>query len=119
MSSARKRIAESYFEGFRRSDHERILALLSDDVVWRIHGHTELRGKDAFDGEIENDAFEGRPELEVERMIEEGDAVVVPHRGRARLAAGGEFTFAGVTVLTFRDELISAVDSYIVPLTGG
>lgn len=115
--SERKRIVESYFEGFRTSDHERILALLTDDVVWRIHGHRELRGKEAFDGEIENEAFDGSPELEVERMIEGDDAVVVPHRGRGHLAGGGAFEFAAVTVLSFDGELIAAVDSYVVPLS--
>ena len=50
---------EAYLEGFWRSDHEAILACLADDVVWVLHGYRTLRGKQAFDGEIENDAAVG------------------------------------------------------------
>jgi uncharacterized protein len=106
----------AYFEGFRRSDHEAILKLLSDGVRWDIYGHRRLRGKEAFDGEIDNDAFEGSPELTVDRLIEEGDTVAAQHTGEARLRGGGTFRFAGCTVFTFDGELISWVESYVVPL---
>jgi ketosteroid isomerase-like protein len=114
--SARKRIVEAYFEGFRTGDHNAILALMTDDVVWVIHGRGRTEGKDAFDREIENDAFEGSPQLKVERLIEEGDVVVAPHLGEGRLRGGGAFRFAGVTILVFDGEMISRVESYIVPL---
>jgi uncharacterized protein len=116
--SSRKRTIDAYFDGFRASDHEAILALLSDDVVWVIHGHERTEGKDAFDREIENEAFEGSPKLTVERLIEEGDNVVAPHLGEGRLRGGGAFRFAGVTVFGFDGDLISHVESYIVPLHG-
>jgi hypothetical protein len=47
--SNRKRIVERYIDGFRRSDHAQILSCLADDVVWALHGHKTLHGKDAFD----------------------------------------------------------------------
>jgi len=37
--SARKEVVETYLEGFRRSDHEQILACLTDDVAWDLPGH--------------------------------------------------------------------------------
>jgi uncharacterized protein len=116
--SSRRRTVAAYFDGFRASDHEAILALLSDEVVWVIHGHGRTEGKAAFDREIENDAFEGSPKLTVERLIEERDTVVAPHLGEGRLRDGGDFRFAGVTVFEFDGELISRVESYIVPLGG-
>jgi uncharacterized protein len=116
--SSRKRTVDAYFDGFRASDHEAILALLSDEVVWVIHGHGRTEGQEAFDREIENDAFEGSPKLTVERLIEEGDTVVAPHLGEGRLRGGDVFRFAGVTVFGFDGELISRVESYIVPLQG-
>lgn len=116
LVSSRKRTVATYFDGFRGSDHEAILALLSDDVVWVIHGHGRTEGKEAFDREIENDAFEGRPKLTVEHLVEEGDIVVAPHLGEGRLRGGDVFRFAGVTVFGFDGELISRVESYIVPL---
>lgn len=115
MSTHRETVA-AYFEGFRRSDHEQILALLTDDVVWDLPGQAHLRGKEAFDAEIENPAFDGSPELDVERLVEDGDTVVATGVGRGSLAAGGEVRFAFATVLTFRGELIERVESYVVPL---
>jgi len=58
-------LVAEYFAGFRTSDHPRILAALTDDVEWVIHGHRTTRGKAEFDGEIENPAFTGSPELDV------------------------------------------------------
>jgi hypothetical protein len=37
----------------------------------RRPGAFHLRGKAAFDGEIENDAFVGRPTIRVTRLVEE------------------------------------------------
>jgi ketosteroid isomerase-like protein len=81
VMSTHKDIVEKYIEGFRRSDHSQILSCLTDDIVWEIHGHTTLEGKDAFDGEIENEAFEGRQTLRIDRLVEEGDTVVATGGG--------------------------------------
>ena len=54
-TTPRKRLVEAYFDGFRRSDHDQILACLTDDVVWDLPGFKHLTGKAAFDGEIENE----------------------------------------------------------------
>jgi hypothetical protein len=58
--STRKAAVEAYFDGFRGSNHDAILRLLTDDVVWDLPGFKHLEGKDAFDGEIENEEFTGR-----------------------------------------------------------
>ena len=115
--SPRKQLVETYFEGFRRSDHETILACLTDDVVWDLPGFKHLVGKDAFDGEIENDAFEGSPSLDLDRLIEERDTVVALGSGSARRKDGEAFRFAFSDVFTFRGERICRVESYLVPLT--
>jgi hypothetical protein len=56
-----KKTVERYMDGFRKSDHDRILSRLTDDVEWEMPGAFRLVGKDAFDKEIENDAFLGSP----------------------------------------------------------
>ena len=33
--SEQKQIVENYMEGFRHTDHKKILACLTDDVVWK------------------------------------------------------------------------------------
>lgn len=53
-----------------------------------------LKGKEEFDGEIENPAFVGSPTIEVHRMTEEDGVVIAegtgPRRaqGRRRAACG-------------------------------
>ena len=117
--SARKDAVASYFEGFRTGDHERILALLTDDVVWDLPGFRHLAGKEEFDSEIENPAFEGHPELDVDRTVEEGDTVVAIGSGAARFAGGEPNNFVYCDVFTFRGDLIARVESYLVPLGQG
>ncbi|MCT2281502.1 nuclear transport factor 2 family protein [Micromonospora chalcea] len=119
MTRATQRdLVAEYFDGFRASDHERILATLTDDVEWVIHGHRTTRGRAEFDGEIENPAFTGSPRLDVERVIEDGPVVVATGEGRGATVAHGPFRFAFNDLFTFRDGLIARVDSYVVPLPG-
>ena len=61
MSATQRHLVEDYFAGFRASDHPRILATLTDDVEWVIHGHRTTRGKAEFDGEIENPRLHRQP----------------------------------------------------------
>jgi ketosteroid isomerase-like protein len=111
-----EQIVHRYMDGFRRSDHDAILACLSEDVVWHIHGLRTTHGKAEFGDEVENPAFEGSPELTVERTIDAGDAVVVTGTGRGQHRENGRFRFAYSDVFTFRDDLIAQVDSYVVLL---
>jgi uncharacterized protein len=118
--SARKEIIESYFEGFRRSDHKRILDCLTEDVVWDLPGFRHLEGKTAFDTEIENPAFTGSPTLVIDRLIEGDDAVVAIGTGIATPKGGDPFRFAYCDVFTFANprDLIRRVESYLGPLKG-
>src|SRR4026208_934918 len=82
-----KETVQRYMDGFRTGDNALVLSCLTDDVEWMIPGAFHLCGKEAFDGEIENDAFVGRPTIEVTRLVEEGD--VGAGEGTGRLARGG------------------------------
>ena len=114
--SAHKTLVEQYFEGFRRSDHASILECLTDDVVWDLPGFRYLEGKDAFDGEIENEEFVGSPELVLDRLVEEGDTVVAIGSGVGTHRSGRRHPFAYCDVFTFRGPLICRVESYLVTL---
>lgn len=114
--TTQQQIVHHYMDGFRRSDHDAILACLTDDVVWHVHGFRTTTGKADFDDEIENPAFQGSPELTVERTIEVGDIVVVTGTGTGHHRENGRFRFAYNDLFTFRDALIAQVDSYVVPL---
>jgi ketosteroid isomerase-like protein len=117
MTTQQQIVVHRYMDGFRASDHGAILACLTDDVTWHIHGLRTTAGKAEFDDEIENPAFEGSPELTVERTIVAGDVVVVTGTGVGHHRQNGRFRFAYSDLFTFRDDLIAQVDSYVVPLT--
>jgi uncharacterized protein len=111
-----RELVARYFAGFRAGDHPRILATLTDDVAWVIHGHRTTHGKADFDAEIENPAFTGSPDLDVQRVHEDGHVVVTTGEGRGVSVEHGPFRFAFNDLFTFRDGLIARVDSYVVPL---
>ena len=67
--SARKAVVEAYVDGFRRGDSAAILSCLTEDVVWEIHGHATVRGREDFAGAITEDATPGLPTLEIERLV--------------------------------------------------
>jgi uncharacterized protein len=84
-----KKTVERYLEGFRRSDHALVLSCLTDDIEWVIPGMFHIRGEEAFDKEIENEAFTGSPTIVVTRMTEENDIVLAEGAVRARRKNGG------------------------------
>jgi ketosteroid isomerase-like protein len=116
VSSTRKRVVEDYFEGFRRSDHARVLACLTDDVIWDLPGYKHLQGKAAFDQEIETEEFVGSPTLVVDRYVEEDGTVVAIGEGAGTRTNGEVNRFVFSDVFTFRDDLICRVESYLVPI---
>ncbi len=114
--SRHKDLVETYFEGFRRQDHELILDCLTEDVTWYLPGHATLEGKAAFDAEIANPAFEGQPTLRIDHLIEDGDAVAAIGEGAAHFKGGQPFRFAYCDAFLFEGDLIRRVESYVVPL---
>ena len=84
-----KKTVERYLEGFRRSDHAMVLSCLTDDVEWIIPGMFRVRGRQAFDKEIENEAFTGSPTIHVTRLTEENDVVFAEGTVRAQRKDGG------------------------------
>jgi len=52
----------------------------------------------------------------VQRVFEDGNVVITTGEGRGATVEHGPFRFAFNDVFTFRDGLITRVDSYVVPL---
>jgi ketosteroid isomerase-like protein len=109
-----KRTVTEYMEGFRRSDHQRILACLTEDVEWEIPGAFHLRGQEAFDHEIENEAFVGSPDIIVDRLTEENDVVVAEGRVRARRKGGELFRLRFCDVFLMHQGKIRHLISYLM-----
>jgi ketosteroid isomerase-like protein len=115
--SLRKQVVETYIEGFRRSDHAMILGCLTENVVWDIHGYTSLEGRDAFDAEIQNEAFVGSPTLAIDQLIEDDDVVVAVGRGEAMQTTGDVLRFVFSDVFTFCGDKIRRLETYQVNLS--
>jgi len=109
-----KSTVERYMEGFNKSDHEQILSCLADDVVWEMPGQFHLVGKDAFDKEIENDAFVGSPAITVTRVTEENDVVVAEGSVRCAKRDGDLLNAVFCDVFVMRDAKISHLTSYLM-----
>ena len=105
---------ERYMEGFRTTDHAKILGCLTDDVEWILPGAFHLRGKEAFDREIENDAFIQPPHIEVTRLTEQNDVVVAEGFVRTKRKDGVEITLAMCDVFDMRDGKIRRLTSYLM-----
>ena len=116
-ASPRKAVVETYLEGFRRGDHATILDCLTDDVEWEMPGYFSHRGKDAFDKEIENEAFVGHPVITADRLVEEGDTVVAIGAVQGRFRTGEPLEAVFADVFTFRGDKISRLETYQVTLS--
>ncbi len=112
----RKSILEAYFDGLRLRDHQQVLDLLTDDVVWELPGFRTIVGKEQFAGEVENDAMVGRPNLVVDKMFDDGESAVVLGSGSAAFPGGDAHRFVFCDIITFDGDLIARVESYLVPL---
>ena len=114
--SENKTTVERYMDGFNRSDHALILSCLTDDVVWDMPGFYHHVGKEAFDQEIENPGFVGRPAIIISRMVEEGDVVVAEGSVRAEKSDGGFLHAVFCDVFLMREAKIRRLTSYLMEL---
>jgi len=112
--SENKATVEKYLDGFRESDHGKVLSCLTDDIEWDIPGAFHLVGKDAFDKEIENDAFVGSPTITITRMTEENDVVVAEGSVRSERKAGGFLNANFCDVFVMQGSRIKRLITYIM-----
>jgi uncharacterized protein len=103
-------------DAFTKTDHAEILSCLTDDVEWVIPGAFHVTGKDAFDKEIENDAFVGSPTIRVSRMTEEHDVVVAEGSVRAARRNGGFLNALFCDVFVMQDARIRHLTSYLMEI---
>ena len=108
-----KNTIEKFMDGFNKSDHEQILSCLTEDVEWEMPGAFHLVGKNAFDKEIENDAFEGRPVITIKRMVEESDVVIAEGAVRAKKKDGSFLNAVFCDVFVMKNARIKRLTSYL------
>ena len=112
--SDNKKTIEKFIEGFNKSDHAQILSCLTDDIVWDMPGLSYHVGKEEFDNEIENDAFEGMPIVRVTRMTEENDIVIAEGTVQTKKKSGAVMNLVFCDVFEMRDGKIKKLIGYVV-----
>lgn len=111
--SANKKTIEKYIDGFNKSDHAQILSCLTDDVVWEMPGIFYHEGKKAFDREIENPAFEGKPVVVITRVTEENNVVVAEGTVKGKRKGGEVFNAVFCDVFDMENTKIKRLIGYI------
>jgi ketosteroid isomerase-like protein len=111
-----KKTVERYMDAFRKSDHKQILSCLADDVEWEMPGAFHLVGKEAFDKEIENDAFVGSPTITITRMTEENDVVIAEGAVRCQRRDGGFLNAMFCDAFAMQNAKIKRLVTYLVDL---
>jgi ketosteroid isomerase-like protein len=111
-----KKTVEKYMDGFNKSDHEQILSCLTEDVEWILPGIFHHIGKDAFDKEIENPAFEGNPVIVVTRTIEESNIVITEGTVRAKKKDTEYINLVFCDVFEMKNGMINKLISYLMEI---
>lgn len=111
--TANKQTIARYIDGFNALDHAKILSCLTEDVVWEMPGFFHHVGKEAFDTEIENDAFEGKPVIRITRMTEEHDVVVAEGTVQATKKGGEVIPLVFCDVFEMREGKIKRLIGFI------
>ncbi|RTY91800.1 nuclear transport factor 2 family protein [Flavobacterium sp. GT3R68] len=114
--STNKETVEQYMQGFREGDHQKILSCLTDDVIWEMPGTYKHIGKEAFDGEIENDNFEGKPSIQVFRLVEENDVVIAEGAVQCQMKNGPMLNLVFCDVFLMKNGKIKQLTSYLMTL---
>ena len=109
-----KQTINEYMAAFRVSDHQRILACLTDDVVWEMPGIYQHVGKKAFDKEIENDNFIGSPTIQIIKLIEENDIVIAEGAVQGNMKNGNKLDAVFCDVFEMEHGKIKKLTSYLM-----
>ena len=108
----------TYMRAYAAGDHAGVDELLADDVVWTVHGHATFRGRAAYVEEMRRGETAGLPHITTDRYVEQDDLVCVTGTVRAPLPDGSWVDLVFSDVFAFDGGRISAVDAYVVPISG-
>jgi ketosteroid isomerase-like protein len=115
--SLNKEIVSRYIEGFNKADHFQMLSCISRDVEWIMPGAFHLVGREAFDKEIQNDAFAGNPVVQIIRLTEEHGVVIAECSVRVQRKEGGFLDAVFCDVFEMENAKIKRLITYQVNLS--
>lgn len=114
--SENKKVIEKYMEGFRESDHQKILSCLADDIIWEMPSVYKHIGKEEFDKEIENENFVGKPKIQIKRLVEEDNVVIAEGSVQGEMINGNKLDAVFCDVFLMENEKIKQLTSYLMTL---
>lgn len=112
--TANEHTVHDYIEGFRRSDHARVLTCLTDDVEWVMPGMFQARGLREFENHIVDEGFRPNPDITITRVIESGNVIVAEGRVQTERKDGVVVNLMFCDVFQMRDGLIARLTSYLM-----
>lgn len=112
--SLNKETVTRYMAGFNEKDHAVILSCLTEDVVWELPGVYLHSGKAAFDKEIENEGFTGKPIIHVNRLTEQDDVVIAEGTVQATKKDGTVINLVFCDVFEMKNGLVKKLTSYLM-----
>lgn len=116
--STHKTLVQKYINDFSQGEYEQALSYLTEDVVFDFVGQAEIHGKAELETTIKTfTAISGGSTYTIDRLIEEGDSVVVVGSG-VGVVTGVQREFLFCDVFTFEGDAISRVETYQVQLRG-
>lgn len=108
------------FDSVGRGDVAPLAALLADDVEYTLIGSTPLsgthRGREAVVRHLFGPlsaALDGPLVFEIDRLLRDGDCVVMQARGHARLRSGAPYDNVYCLVFRFADAAVREVTEYL------
>ena len=112
--TANEQTVQEFLEGFRKSDHARILACVTDDVEWILPGLFHAHGKKEFEQHIVDAGFRPNPAIDTSRVIELNEVVVAEGRVRTEQTNGTVVNMAFCDVYELKDARIYKLTSYLM-----
>ena len=109
-----KQQVATYMSAFSKTDKPAILSLLTDDVIWEMPGFYRHEGIEAFEKEIHPPHADGPPDINVTRLVEEGNIVVAEGTVKAKMKGGQLIDAVFCDVFHFRGDKINQLTSYVM-----
>jgi uncharacterized protein len=114
--SENKKTIQLYMDGFNETNHEKVLSCLTENIIWDMAGFFHLEGKKEVDQNIENDAFEGSPNIKILRMVEENNFVVAEGSVHVKRTAGGYLDALFCDIFQMENSKIRHISTYQMDL---
>ncbi|RRO19262.1 nuclear transport factor 2 family protein [Saccharopolyspora rhizosphaerae] len=110
--STRAQTVRAFAAAFTTCDIDTIIDCVNEDLVWEFNGEKAGQGRASLEERMRADLAQGRAEVTIEQLIEEGDTLVALNRGRFVPQHGVPMAYVSAEVYTFTGDKISRMRTY-------